>query len=58
MTCIQKCGDSVITISETCDDGNMLNGDGCSNTCQIEDGFTCDNSLLPSVCEGICGDSR
>jgi cysteine-rich repeat protein len=30
------CGDSIITYGEQCDDGNNINGDGCSSTCQIE----------------------
>lgn len=25
----------------SCDDGNNINGDGCSNTCSIEAGWTC-----------------
>jgi cysteine-rich repeat protein len=28
--------------SEECDDGNATNGDGCSSTCLIETGFSCD----------------
>ena len=24
-----------------CDDGNLINGDGCSSTCQIETDYTC-----------------
>ena len=24
-----------------CDDGNLINGDGCSNLCDIESGFIC-----------------
>ena len=27
--------------SELCDDGNQDNGDGCSDTCQVEIGFVC-----------------
>ena len=30
------CGNSVIEIGETCDDGNIIAGDGCSATCQTE----------------------
>ena len=30
------CGDGIVTPPETCDDGNTVSGDGCSNTCQIE----------------------
>jgi fibro-slime domain-containing protein len=35
------CGDSVISGTESCDDGNATSGDGCSDTCQTEDGFVC-----------------
>src|SRR5579862_6186783 len=30
------CGDGIVSGSETCDDGNTVDGDGCSSTCQIE----------------------
>ncbi|HSP97833.1 MAG TPA: hypothetical protein VL049_11390, partial [Candidatus Dormibacteraeota bacterium] len=30
------CGNHNIEPPETCDDGNMLDGDGCSRTCQVE----------------------
>ena len=29
----QVCGDGVVEGSETCDDGNTLDGDGCSSSC-------------------------
>jgi len=34
--CIVGCGDGVITAPEECDDGNALNGDGCSAACMFE----------------------
>lgn len=30
------CGNSIIESGETCDDGNAVSGDGCSNLCQTE----------------------
>lgn len=30
------CGDSKAGLGESCDDGNVLAGDGCSATCQVE----------------------
>jgi cysteine-rich repeat protein len=30
------CGDGILDPGEQCDDGNTINGDGCSSTCQIE----------------------
>ncbi len=42
------CGDGIIDAGETCDDGDMQDGDGCSSVCQVESGWTCDGE--PSVC--------
>ena len=45
--CESVCGDSDVLVPvETCDDGNVLPGDGCSATCQVEAGFEC-GVLLP-----------
>jgi cysteine-rich repeat protein len=35
------CGDAQLDIGEMCDDGNSLDGDGCSTSCQVESGFSC-----------------
>jgi len=36
---------------EQCDDGNILNGDGCSRDCLIEEDFDCKNTVDSiSVC--------
>jgi cysteine-rich repeat protein len=37
ITC-SRCGDNNIDPGETCDDGNLISEDGCSATCQTEDG--------------------
>lgn len=34
-----------------CDDGNKKDGDGCASNCLIEEGWVCDDSVEPSVCE-------
>lgn len=31
-----QCGDTLVSGSEQCDDGNKTSGDGCSSTCMIE----------------------
>jgi len=37
VSCVDAfCGDGVIDTGEACDDGNIINGDGCSATCTIE----------------------
>ncbi|APR75570.1 Multiple EGF-like-domain protein 3 precursor [Minicystis rosea] len=49
-----SCGDGKVDATETCDDGNATEGDGCSKGCVIESGFTCSGE--PSVCAPTCGD--
>jgi len=39
--CATPCGDGNIDLNEACDDGNGVDGDGCSKDCEAEDGFTC-----------------
>ncbi len=43
------CGNKVIDPGEECDDGNIVDNDGCSSTCKIESAGTqdvCDGALL------------
>jgi len=42
------CGNRVIDAGEQCDDGNDFIDDGCSNTCQVEDGWLCTAPILPT----------
>ncbi len=35
------CGDLVIDPNEECDDGNLLNRDGCSSQCKVEQFYQC-----------------
>lgn len=53
--CQEKCGDGRTMGQLECDDGNIANGDGCSNQCQIEHGWTCTVSVPQgkSVCVDI-----
>ncbi|MCL2824359.1 MAG: GEVED domain-containing protein, partial [Polyangiaceae bacterium] len=46
---IGGCGDGIRDIWEGCDDGNTTAGDGCSPTCEVEPGFTCDVGN-PDIC--------
>ena len=32
-----RCGDNVVDANEECDDGNSMDGDGCSSLCLVED---------------------
>ncbi|EGD72808.1 hypothetical protein PTSG_04535 [Salpingoeca rosetta] len=58
--CTMRCGDRfrvhTALAQEECDDGNLRDGDGCSSTCTIEEGYMCIDHGLVSVCTGICGD--
>lgn len=54
------CGDGFADgfVGEECDDGNYESGDGCSDTCEIEDGAICifgEDGI--SICQiPVCGD--
>ncbi len=45
----QICGNGILEQGEECDDGNLLAGDGCSQLCEIEEGWLC-NSASPTTC--------
>ena len=45
------CGDGKIRGSERCDDGNTVNGDGCSVSCAVELGWICTGE--PSRCAHV-----
>ena len=49
---LAHCGDDTRDSNEGCDDGNTSNGDGCSETCSVEDGWDCNEA----PCVTICGD--
>ena len=43
-SCVDICGDGFIVKSVSnryCDDGNIINGDGCSSSCLVEVNFSC-----------------
>jgi len=57
--CTPTCGDGNIDVAtEECDDGNLANGDGCSDKCKKEPGFTCTSITSPdsSKCKSGAGD--
>jgi len=39
--CTATCGDGNLDPGEDCDDGNLIDLDGCSSKCKIEGGFAC-----------------
>ena len=52
---ISLCGDGIIEVPESGDDGNLDDGDGCYAHCQTSFLYECQGE--PSVCVPICGDS-
>lgn len=42
----------------SCDDGNLLDGDGCNSLCQVEYGYVCYGGTRdrPDICWEICND--
>lgn len=55
--CLPICGNGIISGSETCDDGNTKDNDGCSSNCVIEPSYECTGA--PSVCTFLfCGDNK
>jgi cysteine-rich repeat protein len=50
-----SCGDGLIGTGEACDDGNTVDGDGCTHVCSIELGYACAGS--PSRCTALPPDA-
>lgn len=46
--CGPKCGDNIRDAGEACDDGNLVDGDGCSSKCAVEPG----NQCAANACDG------
>lgn len=55
--CTGICGDRAVKGAETCDDGNTLDGDGCSSICVIEPGWDCGGSSCVPVTSADGGGS-
>lgn len=58
-TCAEQiCGDGKRQGTEECDDFNTIGGDGCSETCTVEEGYECDggNWEDKDECKPHCGD--
>ena len=46
VACSSSCGNNEVETGEQCDDGNIMNGDGCSSTCQTETSPVCGNGIV------------
>ena len=49
----QRCGDGIVDVSREGDDGNDINGDGCS-TCTVDCPSAPPNALRPAQLYGYC----
>jgi cysteine-rich repeat protein len=47
--CTATCGNGNLETGEECDDGNLIDSDGCSKACKIEGGFTCSTQTNPDT---------
>jgi fibro-slime domain-containing protein len=56
--CTTTCGDGNRDPNEDCDDGNAVNGDGCSSECKKEDGFTCNDMDMPDTTDCSSGGGK
>src|SRR5688572_18812984 len=54
----QTCGNGVIELTESCDDGNSRPGDGCSGICVTEPNYTCPAAGQACVSLIVCGDGK
>jgi formylglycine-generating enzyme len=45
-----RCANGVVEKGEACDDGNELDGDGCSRACAIDPGYKCASGSGTSIC--------
>ena len=57
---ISSCGDGAVDIEdgEECDDGDLIDGNGCSSICLLEDGASCNNNGVKETgehCDGSDG---
>jgi len=53
---IGLCGDMFQDLGEDCDDGGVVDGDGCSSSCAVESGFSCSGastSYGPDQCSPL-----
>jgi cysteine-rich repeat protein len=47
------CGNGVSQLGEVCDDGNNVDGDGCTSHCTVEPGYDCPKD--GARCVFVCG---
>ncbi|HEY6179540.1 MAG TPA: DUF4215 domain-containing protein [Kofleriaceae bacterium] len=53
---VQKCGNLVMDPGEACDDGNNIDGDGCSHDCMSKE--VCGNHVIDRAVGEVCDDGN
>src|SRR5215468_11883279 len=53
---VQKCGNLVMDDGEACDDGNNIDGDGCSKDCLSKE--VCGNHIVDRAAGEVCDDGN
>ena len=56
--CTAVCGDGNQDPGEDCDDGNLLDNDGCAHDCKVEPGFVCQTATAPHACQSGQGECQ
>ena len=56
LDCLFYCGDGERESYEGCDDGNVIDGDGCSSTCQVEQNWVCTGGSPTTADTCSCAD--
>ena len=58
-TCTEICADGIDYHEYECDDGNDIDGDGCTKDCVVEAGWRCIDGDFDraDMCIEICGDA-
>src|SRR4051812_563136 len=51
-----SCGDGIVQTTEKCDDGNIIDGDGCSRDCQSTE--VCGNRKIDTAAGELCDDGN
>lgn len=49
-----RCGDNIKLPIEVCDDGNLVDGDGCSAACAIETDWVCEPNPIIGFYNSVC----
>ncbi|MBT4540559.1 hypothetical protein HOC35_03525 [Candidatus Woesearchaeota archaeon] len=53
---VEECGNDILENNEECDDGNLDNGDGCSEECEVEE--YCGDAIIQELLEEECDDGN